>query len=683
MTQLLGLSFDSPTSPSIRLKGIEKRQDASLDAIYGWGLAWYPQDGPAAMVVKDPTSIGTNALTKVLSDWARFSSTLFVAHLRGAAKRRTAQDTHPFSRTHAGRDWVLTHNGDLRHGFREALALPADSPFEPIGGTDTEYILCWLLDRLRRRGIRRLRDVDPTELTATMRQLNGLGTLNLLLADGTDLVAYSDAFGYRPLYWTEHRPPDALIRASDASVELRLGSNADLNRTAVVIASRPLSEGPWTSLRPGTLLLARRGMVAWQSDALPEDWATRPDSGQLDMFTNELPVSDIPAPVVRELPDDAPTFEEAQGSVMESSIAPTPMTWPDTRVSEVVLHAPPLEDVEPDEAGTIEALQRAADALRAPEVRSAGLARSTPTKQPERVLETLHVTTYTYDKPIQLSTHLFRLQPAHDLNQELLDFRLRIEPAGPLRTYEDVFGNPTTETAIRKSYTTLRIVAQSRVRLTGTVYDRLHSAADQGRIPLVWMPWQRQMMLPYLLPPELPESQLRELSDYGMSFVKRQDYDLVGTLMDINQTIFRDYTYATASTHLATTAFDVYAQRRGVCQDFANLFICLARLLGVPARYRVGYIYTGNNYANTRQGDASHAWVEVYLPQVGWRGLDPTNGVLANHDHVRVAAGRNYRDAAPTGGVIYEGGGDETLEVVVKVIDQTGRVPERRFELGV
>jgi transglutaminase-like putative cysteine protease len=173
------------------------------------------------------------------------------------------------------------------------------------------------------------------------------------------------------------------------------------------------------------------------------------------------------------------------------------------------------------------------------------------------------------------------------------------------------------------------------------------------------------------LPVELPETELAELAEYAMSFVKRNEYDLLDTLLDINHTIFREYAYQQGTTNVATTAFETYVNRRGVCQDFANLFICLARLLGVPARYVCGYIYTGpksiESLANQVQSEASHAWVQVYLPQVGWKGFDPTNGILTQTDHVRVAVGRNYLDATPTSGTIFLGGGGETLSVEVKV----------------
>jgi transglutaminase-like putative cysteine protease len=195
-------------------------------------------------------------------------------------------------------------------------------------------------------------------------------------------------------------------------------------------------------------------------------------------------------------------------------------------------------------------------------------------------------------------------------------------------------------------------------------YRPIHARSS---IPLVWMPWQRQVLEPYLLPPELPESELAELTKYAMTFVVRNDYDLLDTLLDLNDTIFNEYKYRQGTTTVFTTPFEVFVNRQGVCQDFTNLFICLARLLGVPARYVCGYIYTGPKHPNQRQAEASHAWLQVYLPEAGWKGFDPTNGILTQTHHVRVAVGRNYVDATPTSGTIYVGGGGETLEVEVRV----------------
>src|SRR5262249_7350905 len=136
--------------------------------------------------------------------------------------------------------------------------------------------------------------------------------------------------------------------------------------------------------------------------------------------------------------------------------------------------------------------------------------------------------------------------------------------------------------------------------------------------PLVWMPWELKMLQPYLQPVELPETQLLELYDYAMAFVERNNHDLMETLFDVNLTLFREYKYLPGSTPLETPPSQVFATNQGVCQASATLFICLARLLAIPARYVCGYIYTGNTGESRARSDASHAWVQLYIPNVGW-----------------------------------------------------------------
>jgi transglutaminase-like putative cysteine protease len=238
---------------------------------------------------------------------------------------------------------------------------------------------------------------------------------------------------------------------------------------------------------------------------------------------------------------------------------------------------------------------------------------------------------------------------------------------GPRTEFDDVFGNRVSRIVVEKPYGELVVEAKSLVDVLDTHPLSFKPKHARRAIPLVWMPWQREMMAPYLLPSELPETQLQELADYAMTFVLRNDYDLVGTILDMNRSIYREYKYTQGATTVATTAFEVYTQRRGVCQDFTNLFICLARLLGLPARYTCGYIFTGPKAENTAQSEASHAWAELYLPELGWKGFDPTNGVLTQTDHMRVSWGRSYVDATPTSGTIYVGGGTETLEAEVRV----------------
>jgi transglutaminase-like putative cysteine protease len=286
-----------------------------------------------------------------------------------------------------------------------------------------------------------------------------------------------------------------------------------------------------------------------------------------------------------------------------------------------------------------------------------------------KTLHVVHDTLYTYQQPVEGSSHIYRLRPVQDRYQDVIDFSISISVDGNAYEYEDVFGNQALQWETNAPYSELRLIAESTVR-THTPRGML-AAGKRWTVPPVWLPWQREMMAPYLLAPELPPTQLRELSDYAQSFSDRQDRDLVETLSDINKTLHRDYRYVSGSTQLETTAYDVYVHRQGVCQDFANLFICLARLLNVPARYRVGYLHLGTDYENSQQSEASHAWVEVFLPIVGWVGLDPTNGRAVQTDYVRTACGRYYRDATPTSGTLFRGGAGECLTVVVRVEDWT------------
>ena len=282
-------------------------------------------------------------------------------------------------------------------------------------------------------------------------------------------------------------------------------------------------------------------------------------------------------------------------------------------------------------------------------------------------LSIFHRTLYSYATPVERSTHLLRLVPIHDRLQTLVSSDVEVSVQARCRDFDDVFGNRVRRAVIDTPYEQLSIVARSRVETLDTNPLGFDLRRVRTTIPLVWMPWQRNMLDPFLLPPELPETHLDELTDYALHFAARNDGDLLDTLLDLNDSIHREYVYTRGSTTLGTTAFDVYATRRGVCQDFANLFICLARLMGVPARYVCGYLFTGPKDPNRQQAEASHAWVQVYLPEVGWRGLDPTNGVVTRTGHVRVAVGRNYVDATPTSGTIYLGGGRESLEVEVRV----------------
>lgn len=623
MSELVAMSFDAEASPSITVR---RGPNDKAHEPYGWGFGWYPGDESTGVVIKDPVSAGDDTIAGGLADWATFRSTTFVCHLRGATKKARQRDAQPFMKSYAGRHWIFAHNGDLTADFQTLLPLGVHPVFEPLGRTDSEHVVCWLLTSLRAEGARSLADYGWANLLRLLQQANDLGTANFVLADGQHVVVYNDRNGFRPLHAVRRVPPHALSKLESEDFVLDLGGFREAHRTMTLFSTQPLSDEGWSPLGAGQMLVARRGSIVWNSDS-------------------EQPVSSVPA---------APAEPSVAGGFQQAS---------------PVAASPPSESSGAVEIGAAVSPPAAEDSTSQGSANSAGAATVMPSAMSAdaRTLSVWHETVYRYDTPVERSSHVFRLLPVHDRWQQLLEHSLVVTIDGLRSEYEDVFGNAATHLEVNAPFSQLAVRSLSKVRVLPQPATSHESPLRRATLPMVWMPWQRQMMSPYLLPPELPESQLRDLTEFATSFVERNDQDLLDTLLDLNETIYRDFTYASGSTRLDTTPWDVFVTRTGVCQDFANLFICAARLLDIPARYRVGYIYTGGNYENKIQSEASHAWLEVYLPWAGWRGFDPTNGCLANLDHVRVACGRNYRDATPTGGTIFRGGGGERLEVYVRV----------------
>jgi transglutaminase-like putative cysteine protease len=137
------------------------------------------------------------------------------------------------------------------------------------------------------------------------------------------------------------------------------------------------------------------------------------------------------------------------------------------------------------------------------------------------------------------------------------------------------------------------------------------------------------------------------------------------------------------STRADSPIDEALTTREGVCQDFAHVMIALVRSLGIPCRYVSGYLHHGKQDQDRSTHDATHAWVEAFLPHLGWVGFDPTNHLIASNRHIRTALGRDYADVPPSKG-IYRGRATSQLFVAVRVeaseqapsLDQEMPIPE-------
>jgi transglutaminase-like putative cysteine protease len=262
-------------------------------------------------------------------------------------------------------------------------------------------------------------------------------------------------------------------------------------------------------------------------------------------------------------------------------------------------------------------------------------------------LEIVHSTRYRYSGPIAETVMEVRLRPMDGNGQRCLDFKLELSHGVKARSYVDGFGNHVHYFNLVRPHAALSVVSRSTVE-TGLGPDE-----DPGE-ELV------QDFLRFRSPVK-DVAGVRELARRHAITDPASPKSVEQALDDLTSAISRDFTYDRTVTNVYSAVDDVLTLRAGVCQDFAHLFIAVARAMGIPARYVSGYIHSPGE----RTASASHAWAEAWVPGRGWIGFDATHPVRTTPHHVRLAVGRDYTDSAPTRGV-YVGSATGAMTISVK-----------------
>jgi transglutaminase-like putative cysteine protease len=278
------------------------------------------------------------------------------------------------------------------------------------------------------------------------------------------------------------------------------------------------------------------------------------------------------------------------------------------------------------------------------------------------------VTTYDYASAVAYARHVLRLTPIDRPGQRVHAAALEIEPA-PIarREGQDFFGNRMTWIEFDQPHDRLSVRVAARVavkrdsaRHASPPWEAIRDAAFATTDPSPNSP------VHYVFPSrQVPLDP--EIRAYAAESFPPGRPVLDGAV-DLMRRIKADFVYEIGATTASTTAPMSFALRRGVCQDFAHIMISGMRGLGLPAAYVSGYLRSASSRDDDLAGsDAMHAWVLVGCgDEVGWCGLDPTNGISAGDDHVVLAIGRDYTDVAPIDGVVFASGG-QRLEVSVSV----------------
>jgi transglutaminase-like putative cysteine protease len=268
-------------------------------------------------------------------------------------------------------------------------------------------------------------------------------------------------------------------------------------------------------------------------------------------------------------------------------------------------------------------------------------------------LRIAHSTTYRYEPAATGIIQILRMTPGSHDGQYVAEWQIDVSTDSRLRAHQDAFGNLThvlTEAAI--SDLTINVEGLIETHDTGGVLR----GADERFPPSLFL---RATPLTGVNP---------SMAAFSRELRSESESDVLGFLHALMLQINDHMTFDADPTNSGTSAAEAFALKRGVCQDYAHIFIACARSVGVPARFVSGHFLRSDD---TVQQQAGHAWAEAFVPDLGWVGFDAANAICTTDAHARVAIGLDYLGAAPVRGTRY-GGGAETLTVAVRV-DQVGR----------
>ncbi len=282
----------------------------------------------------------------------------------------------------------------------------------------------------------------------------------------------------------------------------------------------------------------------------------------------------------------------------------------------------------------------------------------------------LHKTAYRYSEPASLSQNELFLYPRHTDTQQVEQSDLIIVPEPQyLHSRTDYFGNISQVFMVQHPHTELTMTATSTVVTVASVTPNAFNTA----------PWEvvAQRLSTHATPGDLDAYQFVFPSPLVSIFPGILDFaqhsfptgtPVLAGAVDLIQRIFTEFKYDKTATTVDTTVDQVLARRKGVCQDFAHFAISCLRSLGLAARYVSGYLKTipPPGKPSLIGADASHAWLSLFVPDIGWVDLDPTNNMIPDQSHITLAWGRDYGDVTPVKGVVM-GGGVHTLSVAVSV----------------
>jgi transglutaminase-like putative cysteine protease len=281
-------------------------------------------------------------------------------------------------------------------------------------------------------------------------------------------------------------------------------------------------------------------------------------------------------------------------------------------------------------------------------------------------LRLLHRTTFVYAGQARDSFNEVRLHPVNDALQTCRKYELRVEPRVEPRAYTDFYGNEVQYFDITASHTKLVVEAESEVE---TVPDANRRPIPVAAFAELAASSERDLLAEFTASSHYVPLDV-EIWREAQDALADGRGDVWGDVRRLGQHVYRTFAYRSHVTGVHTRATDALKLRAGVCQDFAHVLLGLCRCMQIPARYVSGYFL--NRHRRKGEIEASHAWVEAFVPGYGWAAYDPTHDRPTDDHYIKVASGRDYADIRPVSGT-YRGAATRELRVAVKVREASSR----------
>lgn len=275
-----------------------------------------------------------------------------------------------------------------------------------------------------------------------------------------------------------------------------------------------------------------------------------------------------------------------------------------------------------------------------------------------------HETLYTYERPVRFAPHRLLIRPRDSHATRILYSSLTLSPPGETRWVYDALGNCVCWFAPQGEAAALSIVSELHIARYPAPLSPLDVRDPQTAMPIVYGPVDRAILSPFLEP--VTEDRSGALLRWLRAQIGPTDETALDFLLRLNTTIHQAFEYRERDSGAAQEPENTVILGCGTCRDFAWLMVEALRRLGYATRFVTGYLHSPR-LAAMRGAGATHAWVEVFLPDLGWTHFDPTNGLAESPDLIPVAVTRTPAEAAPISGAIFGDGGQSRLDVHVDV----------------